>query len=83
MEIYCTLVRELPKEDPLAMPMYAIATLPLIASKTWLITKSDFISTATTLFQDTEVRITTEGRPYLGSPIGTEEFIRSYTSAKV
>ncbi len=53
------------------------------ASKTWLITKSDSLSTATALFQDTEVRITSEGRPHLGSPIGTEEFIRSYTSAKV
>ncbi len=48
------------------------------ASKTWwLITKSDFLPTTTTLFQDTE------GRPYLGSPIGTEEFICSYTEEKV
>ncbi len=58
----------------------AISPRPL---RHWLITKSDFLSTATTLFQDTEVRNTTKGRPYLGSPIETEEFIRSYTSEKV
>ncbi len=53
------------------------------ASKTWLITKGDFLSTATTAFQDTEVRVTTEGRPYLGSPLGTKDYINCYTSEKV
>ena len=113
--------------DPLAMPMYAVATIPLIkesnnhakqvwyaddasatgkiadirewwesmctlgprygyfpkASKTWLITKNNFHSTAVAAFGDTDVQITTEGRPYLGSPIGTTEYIQSFTTEKV
>ena len=103
--------------DPLAMPMYAVATKPLIvktkneakqvwfaddaaamgkiadlhewwdslcaigpsygyfpnASKSWLITKESFYSSAVAAFGDLDVKITTEGRPYspVDSPIDT------------
>ena len=98
------------QEDPLAMPTYAIALLPLIEkvnqdsaviqtlyaddataagkiknrdwwnglvrlgpnfgynvnpSKTHLITKERYISTATAVFGETQVKITTEGKPHL------------------
>ena len=95
--------------DPLAMPMYALATIPLIkklqsvdvkqvwyaddasaagkitrlhewwnqlttigprfgyfanATKTWLVTKEKHLTTATALFANTGVKVTSEGRPY-------------------
>ena len=104
--------------DPLAMPMYALAILPLIhqvnqevrqvwyaddatatgritalrdcwdklvigpaygyhvnASKTWLITKESHHSTAEAVFRDTQVNITTEGKPHLGIALGSQPYI--------
>ena len=112
---------------PLAMPMYALATIPLIknlktvvpegnqiwyaddasgsgeisklrdwwdhlntigpnygyytnASKTWLLTKKDYYLKADAAFSGTGVHITTNSRPYLGVPIGAEEYIQSFLS---
>ena len=116
--------------DPLAMPMYAIATIPLIhdlnrklndinqvwyaddasatgkieglrkwwdhiniqgpkfgyfpnASKTWLVTKKHHLSNATSAFADTAVRVTSDGRPYLGAPLGTDEYTEAFVTSKV
>ena len=112
------------KGDPLAMPMYALATIPQMnrldnnanvvqawyaddasasgrllslrkwwenltsigpaygyhanASKTWLITKHSYIAKAQELFGDTQVNITTQGRPYLGAALGSQEFMKTY-----
>ena len=99
--------------DPLAMPMYAIAILPLVrqlppivnqvwyaddataagsltslrtwwdellrlgpafgysvnASKTWLVTKNIHHSYATTIFNNTGVNITTDGKSHLGGAL--------------
>ena len=113
--------------DPLAMPMYAIATIPLISrlpasvtqmwyaddaaalgtvgelrnwwdnltnlgpgfgyfansTKTWLITKDSCLSRATAAFADTNVNVTSSGRPYLGAPLGSSEFTTAFVREKV
>ena len=52
-------------------------------NKTWLITKEKHLSSATTLFANTGVQVTSEGRPYLGAALGTEEFVTSHVQDKV
>ena len=34
-------------------------------------------------FQNTDISITTRGRPYLGSPIGTKDYVESFVEEKV
>ena len=53
------------------------------AWKTWLITKEQYLSQAKELFQDTEVNITTQGRPYLGAALGSNEFCDEFVREKV
>ena len=112
--------------DPLAMPMYALATIPLIRklkdnvndvsqvwyahdasgagkvnrlrewwdqmntlgpkyryftnpSKTWLVTKNCH-SSAVAAFADTDVKVTSDGRPYLGVALGTEEYMQAFVT---
>jgi len=113
--------------DPLAMPLYALATLPLIkclpksvsqtwyaddaaatgkisklrdwwngicslgpgygyhvnADKTWLVVKPGLEDDATTLFGDTNVKVTSIGRPYLGGAIGSETYVSDFLENKV
>ena len=116
--------------DPLAMPMYVLALLPLIEKinpdssvvqtwyaddasaagrigklrdwwnalvsqgpkfgyhanplKTHLIVKERHRSTATTVFGDTQIKITSEGRPHLGAALGTtSSFSELYVNCKV
>ena len=116
--------------DPLAMPMYALATIPLIrnlknsvsdisqvwyaddasgagkitrlrewwdqlnalgpkfgyfanASKTWLVTKENCLSTAADTYTNTYVKVTSEGRPYLGAALGTDDYIQAFVTNKV
>ena len=52
------------------------------ASKSWLVTKEDQFSKATAAFADTDVKITKDGRPYLGAAIGSQEYITSYAESK-
>ena len=56
-----------------------------IATKTWLVTKIEHVATATAtaLFANTGVQVSSEGRPYLGAAIGTEEFVISHVKDKV
>ena len=114
--------------DPLAMPLYALATIPLIkqlssfevqqcwyaddaaaggqlddirrwwddvsnrgpaygyfpnAKKTWLVVKEGSVEKAKELFENTGIRITSKGRPYLGAPLGSVSFHDEFVRAKV
>ena len=41
------------------------------ASKTWLVTKKNCHSSAVAVFAETDVKVTSDGRPYLGVALGT------------
>ena len=51
--------------------------------KTWLVTKDNFFSSASAMFDDTMVNITTDGRPVPGSPVGKPDYIADFVSQKV
>ena len=53
------------------------------ASKTWLVMKDRFNSEAEIAFAGTNVRLTSEGRQYLGSAIGSSLYIRQFVEEKV
>ena len=53
------------------------------ASKTWLVIKKEFRAEADSLFGDTGVKITSEGRPHLGAPLGSPDYVSQYVSEKV
>ena len=45
--------------------------------------KESSSSMATDPFDGTEVNVTTKGRPYLGAPLGTSQYIEGFVQAKV
>ena len=53
------------------------------ASKCWLIVKNPFESQARSVFSDTTVKITTDGKRHLGAVIGTEKYKFAYVSEKI
>ena len=53
------------------------------SSKTWLVVKEEFYEEAVICFEDTDIQITTEGRRYLGSTVGTNAFTQDYVRTKV
>ena len=61
-------------------PFYGYFVNP---SKTWLVTRDGCSGLASEFFGDTNVNTTHHGRPVLGSPIGTPEFISSFVNGKV
>ena len=48
-----------------------------------MITKDQYLHNAENIFANSGVNITTHGRPYLGAPLGSPEFIEEYISSKV
>ena len=52
-------------------------------SKTWLVTKDDYLEEASAIFADSGVNITSNGRSYLGAVIGSQEFAAEYVRSKV
>ena len=60
-----------------------MAIMPIQVKPAWLVTKKDFLPKAEAAFEDTGVRITSEGRPYLGVPLCTDECIQSFIGDKV
>ena len=51
--------------------------------KTWLVTKDRCHAEAETVFAGTNVKMTSEGRPYLGSAIGSNSYIKQFVEEKV
>ena len=52
-------------------------------SKTWLVIKEGLDDKTRSAFGDTNVQITSEGRPYLGSALGSPHFVNQFVSEKV
>ena len=52
-------------------------------SKSWLLVKNNFIDHANDSFLSTNISITAEGRPVLGSPVGSQEYICNWVNDKV
>ena len=50
--------------------------------KTWLVVKPQHLEEAIQAFHGTGVQLTTEGRPYLGIPLGTDAFKEHFTEQK-
>ena len=61
-------------------PMFGYFPNP---SKTWVITKEEFLSSARSSFDGTEVNFTSRGRPYLGTALRAEQFAQTFVSDKV
>ena len=53
------------------------------ANKTWLVVKDGHSNTAEEIFAGSGVKITREGRPHLGAPLGTTAYKRKLVSSKV
>ena len=53
------------------------------ASKTWLVTKEGFHDAAVSIFANTGVNVTPNGRPYLGAAIGSQEYVAGQVESKV
>ena len=53
------------------------------ASKSWLVVKEDKVDAAKEIFADTEINITSEGRAYLGSFIGSDDSREKYAKELV
>ena len=52
-------------------------------SKTWLLVKEKFVDKANSIFHHTGIAITCDGRPILGSPLGTADYVSSWIESKV
>ena len=50
--------------------------------KTWLVVKDCCNASATALFQNSGIQITTEGRPLLGAPLGNVDYCTSFLQSK-
>ena len=51
-------------------------------SKSWLIVKPSFLS-KTSIFADTEIKVTTEGKRHLGAVVGNTKFKEEYINEKI
>ena len=51
--------------------------------KSWLIVKPEVLTNAKSMFDGTNVQITSNGHRYLGSPIGSSAFIGGFIQGKI
>ena len=61
----------------------AMDIMSMPARHAWLVTKSSFQSPAVAQFAGTGVRVTCEGRPYLGAATGSQEYSKKFIDDKV
>ena len=54
-----------------------------VNQKTWLVVTPQYFQDAVSAFSDTEVVITSEGRPFLGSPLSSDPYITNFVQSKV
>ena len=52
-------------------------------AKSWLIVKPHVMEDALSIFDDTNINITSDGHRYLGSPIGTDTFVSNFVREKI
>ncbi len=52
-------------------------------AKTWLVVKPDYLEEAVSAFSNTNIRITCDGRPYLGSALGSQKYTEEFVNSKV
>ena len=64
-------------------PQFGYFNLSIQLAKTFLIVKETHLLMARSIFEDTGIQFTTEGRRYLGAAIGSSDFVKSYVSDKV
>jgi hypothetical protein len=50
--------------------------------KSWLIVKEEYLPLAKSIFAGSNINITYSGRPYLGAPIGTQDYVDNFISEK-
>ena len=60
-------------------PLYGYFVNP---PKTWLVVKDCCFASATALFNNSGIQITTEGRPLLGAPLGNVDYCTSFLQSK-
>ena len=53
------------------------------AGKCWLVTKSDNEEIARSIFEETAINITTEGRNHLGAALGSRSYLEQCVNCKV
>lgn len=61
-------------------PMFGYYVNP---DKTWLLVKDELAAEAHALFAKSGIKITTEGRPHLGSPLGSSCYSADYAKSQV
>ena len=52
-------------------------------AKTWLVTKDHLFQDSISSFSGSGIRVTSNGRPYLGAAIGSESYIQSFVADKI
>ena len=53
------------------------------ADKTWLTVKTEHLAPAQHIFDDAGIQIMSAGRPYMGVPLGSLDFIADYTHSQI
>ena len=55
----------------------------LNAGKCWLVTKPHKEESARSIFEETAIKITTEGRKHLGAALGSRFYLEQYVNGQV